>query len=127
MRAYYGCNRPTGCNARGSEYCINVYTHTHHHRLVTFSKPHLLCFPFISTKMSLYLPNLPPITHIKWCTVTKAKAKVKQFSKRWWKRKPLKMLFVYGWKAEVFPPLVYIFMLFTSALYGKYYTQGCGK
>lgn len=130
MRVHYGCNRPKqdvtpeGLNIVYTiELDGNIF-------VTTFTGAFRL-----SLRKCLYcLPNLPPpppplpITHIKWCTVTKAKAKVKQFSKRWWKRKPLKMLFVYmDGKQRFFlsPLVVYIFMLFTSALYTN--THGVRK
>lgn len=52
-------------------------------------QPHFCVFR-LSPKC-LYLPNLPSHNGARLQT----KVKVKQFPKRWWKRKPLKMLFVY--------------------------------
>lgn len=97
----YECNRPTGCNARRSKY----YTLD----CATF-QPHSSVYIFV------YLLNVSiyPICHHIMVHSYKTQAQVKQFPERWWKRKPLKMLFVYG--KQVFS-LVYIFMLFTFLLY----------
>lgn len=71
-------------------------------------QPHFCVFRL--SPQCLYLPNLPSHNGAQLQT----KVKVKQFPERWWKRKPLKMLFV----CEAGFLSCYIFMLFTSLYTG---------
>lgn len=73
-------------------------------------QPHSCVFRLSLLNVSIY-----PICHPHNGAQLQTQAKVKQFPKKWWKRKPLKMLFVYE---AGFRSCYIIFMLFTSLYTG---------
>lgn len=99
----------TGCNARRTKY----YT------LDRSISTTFLCVFRLSLLKCLFTQFVP---HHIMVHSYNTKPKVKQFPKRWWKRKPLKMLFVlYGSRFST------LFLLFIYSCYLPLYTQGCGK